>query len=100
MLLCAAMVAWLDPACIARLTAQPPSPLEPALLVANALPVVLASLLLLGLTRRPLLSIALPLLLLYVLYVANAVKLTQLDTPVLPADFLLLAHLGDGGELL
>lgn len=99
-LLCAAMVAWLDPACRAASSAVAPPPLDPALLLANALPPLLACLVLLGLTRRPLFCAAVVVLALYLLYAANAVKLDQLDTPLLPADFVLLAHLGDGGALL
>ena len=99
-LLCAAMVAWFDPACRPASDAAAASPLDPALLLANALPPLLACLVLLGLTRRPLLSAGVVLLLLYLLYVANAVKLDHLDTPLLPADFVLIAHLGDGGALL
>ena len=98
-LLCAAMVAWMDPACVAIAVGEVPA-LAPMLLVANLVPPVLACLFLLALTRRPLLSAALALLLLYLLYVANAIKLGQLGTPLLPADFVLLAHLGDGGALL
>lgn len=96
---CAAMVAWMDAACGAGSAAESVS-VEPSLLLANAWPAVLASLLLLGLTRRPLLSAGLVLLLLHLLYVANGVKLGLLGTPLLPADFVLLAHLGDGGALL
>ena len=97
-LLCAAMVARLDPACATTAAGQLPA-LEPLLLMMNVVPPVLACLLLLGLTRRPLLSAALVLLSLFLLYLANAIKREQLGTPLLPADFLLLAHLGDGGAL-
>ncbi|RYD16010.1 MAG: LTA synthase family protein [Lysobacteraceae bacterium] len=97
---CTAMVAWLDPACALPARTAATAALDPALLLANALPPVLTCLVLLALTRRPLLSAVLVLLLLYVLYVANAAKLAHLDTPLLPADFVLLAHLGDGGALI
>lgn len=99
-LLCAALIVWMDPACVLGTATGETPALDPTLLLMNALPPVLACLLLLGLTRRPLLSAALALLLLHLLYVANAVKLEQLGTPLLPADFVLLAHLGDGGALL
>ena len=92
----AAVVAGCDPAFAAERTAAS----APALVVLNALPVVLVALLLLGLTRRAVLSLWLTLLLLYVLYAINALKLDALETPLLPADFVLLGHLGDGGALL
>lgn len=69
-------------------------------LALNALPTLLAALLLLALTRRPLLSAALAGVLTYALYLANALKLGHLGTPLLPADLELLGHLGDGGDLL
>ena len=94
--LCSALVAWRDPA-FAHDGAIVSSW---ASIVANAIPSTLLAMLLLALTRRPLLSLWLALGLLGMLYVANAVKLQVLDTPVLPADFVLLGHLGDGGSLL
>ncbi|HEY6943006.1 LTA synthase family protein [Dokdonella sp.] len=92
----AGLVAWLDPAFAA----------DGAALAAwgnvatNAIPSLVLALLLLALTRRSLLSLGLALLPLYLLYYANAIKLDLLDTPVMPADFVLLGHLGDGGALL
>ena len=99
-LLCAAIVAWMDPAFAVAAGTDPVSPGEPRLLLMNVTPLLLLCLILLGLTRRPWLSAALVLLLQYLLYAVNAIKLMQLDTPLLPADFVLLGHLGDGGELL
>ena len=89
------LVGWLDPAFADEAAAVPYGAIA-----ANALPAVMLALLLLAWTRRPVLSLALGLLPLYLLYFANAIKLDLLDTPVLPADFVLLGHLGDGGQLL
>jgi len=89
----ATLVQWLDPALAAAAA-------SPALLFPNALPTLLLAWLLLALTRRPVFSAGLALLLLYLLYEANALKWHLLDTPVLPSDFVLLGHLGDGGGLL
>lgn len=94
--LCAYVVSRLDPAFHQR--ALPEAPFILAL--ANALPAAIVALLLFGVSRRPLLSAWIATLLLGVLYQINELKLYALDTPLMPADFLLLAHLGDGGELL
>ncbi|MFT3790209.1 MAG: LTA synthase family protein [Rudaea sp.] len=59
----------------------------------NALPVVALGALLLALTRRLLLSSWLALLPLTALYAANAAKVAQLQTPLLPADFRILGNL-------
>ena len=99
-LLCAAITVWMDPAFAVVAGKDPVSPFEPALLLMNVTPLLLLCLILLGLTRRPWLSAGLVLLLQYLLYTVNAIKFAQLDTPLLPADFVLLGHLGDGGELL
>jgi phosphoglycerol transferase MdoB-like AlkP superfamily enzyme len=93
---CALLIAAWDPA-FALEGAVTEAPLAVAI---NAIPALIAALLLLALTRRPVLSLGLVLLVLYLLYVANAMKLELLDTPVLPADFVLLTHLGAGGALL
>jgi len=95
-LLGAALVACEDPAFAAD-GALLADPLAAAI---NVIPFVLVALLLLVATRRALLSFGLAALLLHLLYAANAMKLELLDTPVLPADFVLLGHLGDGGGLL
>ena len=92
---CALIIGWLDPA-----FATDPVAASSGAILANAIPPVLIALLLLGLTRRPLLSLWIVLVALYALYTANALKLAILDTPLLPADFVLLTHLGDGGGLL
>jgi phosphoglycerol transferase MdoB-like AlkP superfamily enzyme len=92
----AVLVAWQDPAFAADGTALAAA----GTVATNAIPALVLALLLLALTRRPLLSLGLALLPLYLLYCANAIKLDLLDTPVLPADFVLLGHLGDGGALL
>jgi phosphoglycerol transferase MdoB-like AlkP superfamily enzyme len=90
------LVGWQDPA-FADDGAMLADPLAVAM---NVVPVVLAALLLLVATRRPVLSLGFVLLLLHVLYAANAMKSELLDTPVVPTDFVLLGHLGDGGNLL
>jgi phosphoglycerol transferase MdoB-like AlkP superfamily enzyme len=90
------LVGWLDPA----FAADGSVPAVPLAIAINVVPVVLVALLLLLMTRRPVLSLAFTLLLLYVLYEASAMKFELLDTPVLPTDFVLLGHLGDGGDLL
>ena len=94
--LCSAMVQWCDPA-FANDGAVATSI---GLILANAVPASMLALLMLGLSRRPLLSLWTGLVVLQALYVANALKLTILETPLLPGDFVLLAHLGDGGTLL
>jgi len=58
--------------------------------VLNALPVLAACLLVLALTRRPLLSLWLGAVVLALLYGINALKLEHLETPLLPADFMML----------
>ncbi|HEU4663273.1 MAG TPA: LTA synthase family protein [Dokdonella sp.] len=96
LLAAAALVAWMDPAFAAEGSALA----APGAVATNAIPSLVLALLLLALTRRPLLALGLALLPLSLLYYANAIKLDVLDTPVLPADFVLLGHLGDGGTLL
>ncbi len=94
--LCGAMVGWFDPA----FAHEGAIATSIGSIIANAIPALMLALLVLGLSRRPLLSAWTSLLVLHTLYVANALKLAILDTPLLPADFVLLAHLGDGGTLL
>jgi len=96
LLACAAIVVLLDPAFVPRANHAP----SPQLALLNALPGMLLALLLLAVMRRPWLSLLVTLGLAYLLYTANAIKLDLLDTPLVPADFLLLRHLGDGGALL
>lgn len=90
------IVAGFDPA----FSADGAATAAPDLVALNAVPTVLVALLLLGVTRRPWLSHGLVVLALYALYHANALKLEALDTPLLPVDFVLLGHLGDGAALL
>jgi len=94
--LAAAVVAWQDAAFAApgALLAMPAS------LAANVIPAAITALLLLALSRRPLFSLVVAAGALYLLYYVNAKKLELLATPLLPADFTLLGHLGDGGALL
>jgi phosphoglycerol transferase MdoB-like AlkP superfamily enzyme len=82
--LLAMAVATLDPA----FQAVEPTPWPLPLL--NALPAVLLGMVVWSLTRRPLLSFWLALLLLAALYGINALKLAHLETPLLPADFVML----------
>ena len=90
------LVGWQDPA----FAADGAGMADPLAIAINVVPVVLLALLLLVLTRRPLLSLGFTLLLLYVLYAASAMKFDLLDTPIVATDFVLLGHLGDGGNLL
>lgn len=78
-------VGLLDPAFQA---AEPPAPWP--LLLLNALPATLLGLVVWSLTRRPLLSLWIALLLLAALYGINALKIEHLETPLLPADFVML----------
>lgn len=97
----AALVAALDPAFAPPGdAARAPSAPGFADLALNLAPTLLLAWLLLALTRRPAWSLGVSLLLLHLLYAANELKFTLLDTPVLPSDFVLLGHLGDGGALL
>ncbi|NII73589.1 phosphoglycerol transferase MdoB-like AlkP superfamily enzyme [Dyella sp. SG562] len=70
---------------------------QPLYLLANALPGLLLALLLMVLSRRPLLSFGLAFLLQGVLYGVNALKVRQLGTPLMPADFRMLGQLRKGG---
>ena len=70
---------------------------QPWYLLANALPGLLLALLLLVLSRRPLLSFGLAFLLQGVLYGVNALKVKQLGTPLMPADFRMVGQLRKGG---
>ncbi|WP_395680082.1 LTA synthase family protein [Dokdonella sp.] len=90
------LVGWQDPAFVAEGAAWA----DPLAIAINVVPVVFVALLLLVATRRPVFSLGLTLLLLYVLYTASAMKFELLDTPIVPTDFVLLGHLGDGGNLL
>ncbi|MGA9422386.1 MAG: LTA synthase family protein [Rhodanobacteraceae bacterium] len=70
------------------------------LLILNAVPAALLSMLLLAATRRPVLSIWFGALALALLYAISGLKYAQLATPLLPADFQMIGQIGAGGELL
>ena len=70
---------------------------QPAFPLANAMPGVLAALLLLALTRRTFLSFGLAYLMQAVMYGVNALKVANLGTPLLPADFRMVGQLRKGG---
>ncbi len=74
-----------------RLLAQPSYPL------ANAWPGLLLAGLLLALTRRALFAFALAFAAQGVVYAVNALKLSNLGTPLLPADFRIVGQLRRGG---
>lgn len=80
------VLAWMDPG-----LPWPPSTWRAsdiAYLTLNAVPALVLSLFLLALTRRLILASWLVLLVLWALYAVNAAKLTHLQTPLLPSDFL------------
>ena len=77
-----------------RLLDQPRFPL------ANAWPGLLFAGLLLAMTRRVLLSFGLAYLLQGVVYGVNALKVANLGTPLLPADFRMVGQLRKGGAHL
>jgi phosphoglycerol transferase MdoB-like AlkP superfamily enzyme len=70
---------------------------QPLFLIANALPGLLLAALLLVLSRRALLSFGLAFLLQTVVYAINALKVSNLNTPLMPADFRMLGQLRRGG---
>jgi phosphoglycerol transferase MdoB-like AlkP superfamily enzyme len=70
---------------------------QPAYPLANAMPGVLLALLLLVVTRRAVLSFGLAYLLQAVMYGVNALKVANLGTPLLPADFRMVGQLSNGG---
>ncbi len=70
---------------------------QPAFPLANAMPGVLLALLLLTLTRRTFLSFGLAYLMQAVMYGVNALKVANLGTPLLPADFRMVGQLRNGG---
>jgi phosphoglycerol transferase MdoB-like AlkP superfamily enzyme len=73
---------------------------QPIFLIANALPGLLLAVLLLILSRRLLLSFGLAFLLQTVVYAVNALKVSNLNTPLMPADFRMLGQLRRGGLTL
>ena len=70
---------------------------QPTFLLANALPGLLLAALLLVLSRRVLLSFGLAFLLQTLVYAINALKVSNLNTPLMPADFRMLGQLRRGG---
>ncbi len=70
---------------------------QPIFPVANALPGLLLATLLLVLSRRPLLSFGLAFVLEALVYAVNALKVSNLNTPLMPADFRMLGQLRRGG---
>ncbi len=70
---------------------------QPVFLLANALPGLLLAGLLLILSRRVLLSFGLAFLLQTLVYAVNALKVSNLNTPLMPADFRMLGQLRRGG---
>ena len=73
---------------------------QPRFVFANALPGLLFAGLLLVLTRRLLLSFGLAYLLEVLLYGINMLKVANLGTPLLPADFRMVGQLRKGGTHL
>ncbi len=70
-------------------------------MAANALPGLLLALLLLALLRKALLAFMLAFGLQALLYGINALKVANLGSPLMPADFQMAGQMGDGGgELL
>jgi len=74
--------------------------LQPKFPLANALPGLLMGGLLLVLSRRMLWSYGLAYLLEAVLYGVNALKVANLGTPLMPADFRMVGQLRNGGAHL
>ncbi|ULU25515.1 LTA synthase family protein [Dyella terrae] len=70
---------------------------QPIYLIANALPGLLFASLLLVLSRRVFLSFGLAFLTQTVVYAVNALKVSNLNTPLMPADFRMLGQLRRGG---
>ena len=70
---------------------------QPRFLLANAWPGLLLAGVLLALSRRLLLSFGLAFLLQGVFYAVNMLKVANLGTPLLPADFRMLGQLRKGG---
>lgn len=73
---------------------------QPIFLFANALPGLLLAALLLVLSRRLLLSLGLAFLSQTLVYAINTLKVRNLNTPLMPADFRMLGQLRRGGLAL
>ncbi|WP_229238318.1 LTA synthase family protein [Dyella amyloliquefaciens] len=70
---------------------------QPIFPIANALPGLLLATLLLVLSRRPLLSFGVAFVLEALVYAINTLKVSNLNTPLMPADFRMLGQLRRGG---
>ncbi|MEW5836473.1 MAG: LTA synthase family protein [Pseudomonadota bacterium] len=70
---------------------------QPVYVLANALPGLLLALTLLALTRRALLSFGLALAVEGLVYAVNGLKIANLGTPLIPADFHMIGQLDKGG---
>jgi len=70
---------------------------QPIYVIANALPGLLLAFALLALTRRVLLSFSLALAAEGVIYAVNRLKVDNLGTPLIPADFHMVGQLDKGG---
>jgi phosphoglycerol transferase MdoB-like AlkP superfamily enzyme len=70
---------------------------QPAFPLANAMPGLMLALLLLVMTRRAFLSYGLAYLAQVVVYGVNSLKVANLGTPLVPADFRMVGQLGKGG---
>jgi phosphoglycerol transferase MdoB-like AlkP superfamily enzyme len=70
---------------------------QPTYLLANALPGLLLAALILVLSRRVLLSFGVAFLLQVLIYAINALKVNNLNTPLMPADFRMVGQLRRGG---
>ncbi len=73
---------------------------QPLFLFANALPGLLLAALLLAISRRLLLSFGLAFLAQVLIYGVNALKVGNLGTPLMPADFRMIGQLRKGGAHL
>jgi phosphoglycerol transferase MdoB-like AlkP superfamily enzyme len=70
---------------------------QPAFPLANAMPGLMLALLLLAMTRRAFLSFGLAYLAQIVVYGVNSLKVANLGTPLVPADFRMVGQLANGG---
>lgn len=73
---------------------------QPRFLLANALPGLLFAGILLALTRRAVLSFGIAFLAEALVYAVNALKVANLGTPLIPADFQMISQLNKGGTHL
>ena len=98
---CIGIIPLLDPAFGTSEEAIEPASAWIADIARNALPVLLAWLVVLAVSGRGLFSIALTLTVTWLLYGIDALKREHLDTPLLPADAAMLPTLfGHSGQLL